>query len=355
MIGIIVGTRPEIIKMLPIIHECESRGSDYKILNSYQNFSVNMNSEFLEEFGIDMEKIDTIPRKDVENLDKRFRLYKEDNLDIVLVQGDTDTAFFSALYAKRNKISVGHIEAGLRCGDLYMFEEQNRIFIDHIADLNFAPTTMAKANLQYEGIDLKRIRLTGNTIVESLEYLQKKHEIPVKNFLNNHILLTIHRRENLDKVRMILSIVDYFCEENNLKAVFPCHPHTADYLKKEKAYDNIMISEPIGYKEFIESLLTCKFVITDSGGVQEESCILKVPCITMRKSTERPETLTLSNILFDTDKLKTNDDVLKVKSEFFNAVKTVLKRDMRYVQPYSGAGTISKQIVDVVEEFIEEE
>lgn len=346
MIGIVVGTRPEIIKMLPIIHECQKRNLDYKILNSMQSFDKNMNEAFLEEFEIEIpphiytDKYIRIPSRKFIGLNEFFKNHK---FDMILVEGDTDTAFFTALYAKRNRIPVGHVEAGLRCGDLYMYEEQNRIFIDHIVDLNFAPTEIARKNLIDENIDITTICQTGNTIVESLEYLQKRCQVPVEHFLNSHILLTIHRRENLAKIYKILVMIEDYCDNHQTKAIFPCHPHTKKYVR-QKDFKSIKIIEPIGYREFIETLLTCKLVITDSGGVQEESCILKVPCITIRKSTERPETLELNNILFDID---VDDDLLEKINE-------VMKRDMRYEQPYGAAGTISKKIVDVVEKFMEE-
>jgi len=350
MIGIVVGTRPEIIKMLPIIEELKKRKIEYAIINTLQSYDYNMNEIFLKEFGINYNYNNYIevPDRKIEALN---HFYSKNKFDIILVLGDTDTAFYNALYAKRNGIPIGHVEAGLRCGDLYMYEEQNRIFIDHIADLNFAPTGHAYNHLRDEGIALQRIYVTGNTIVESLDYIL--HDFNTKTLLENYtekvlcILLTIHRRENIHNINKILSLVDYIAEQMSYKVIFPCHPHTQEFIEF-KMYKNIKIIEPINYKEFLEKLLTCVFVITDSGGVQEESCILGIKCITFRDSTERPETIGLNNILIN---YKLKDEKL-LYQDLHIKIRDFVNEKRKYDHPYGKKGTISKKIVNITNKFI---
>lgn len=354
MIGIILGTRPEIIKMSPVITECEEQNLDYFILHTGQHYSYEMDRIFFEMLNL--------PQPDY-NLDAgsgthasqtgKIMLGIENILlkeqpDIVLVQGDTNTVLSGSLTAAKLNIKVGHVEAGLRSFDRSMPEEINRIVSDHISDYLFAPTETSCRQLFKEGIDPKKIFVTGNTVVDAVYQNIKiaKNKIDVLKGLNlfpkNYILVTFHRAENVDVKERLEGIItglklikDYF----SLPIVFPIHPRTEKMIKKFGfSLEGIDVIPPQGFLEFLQLEANAKFVLTDSGGLQEETCILGVPCITLRDNTERPETLEVgSNVLAGVNPLA-------MLSHAKNAV-----REKNWNNPY-GDGTAAKLIVDVCRE-----
>jgi UDP-N-acetylglucosamine 2-epimerase (non-hydrolysing) len=242
--------------------------------------------------------------------------------DIVLVYGDTNSTFAGALCAERSGIRVAHVEAGLRSFDRRMPEETNRILTDHLSDYLFAPTAAALKNLKIEHVN-GRIIHTGDLSVEIVRHAVKKL-LPSSKILkrlqldkhhndsNPYILMTIHRAENTSSKESMVSLIRA-CKiladkTRDLKIIFPIHPRTANFLKHMNLYNRlekcktVQLIEPVGYIDFIALMKNAKKIVTDSGGVQKESYLLGIPCITVRKSTEWVETVEAGgNILTDTN------------------------------------------------------
>ena len=312
MLAIVLGTRPEIIKMSPIIRSCERHSVDFFVLHTGQHYSYEMDRVFFEELDL--------PPPDF-NLDVGSkshavqtglimtgieRILQKEKPEVVLVQGDTNTVLAGTLaaskcYIRGNRslpVEVGHVEAGLRSFDRTMPEEVNRVVADHLSDYLFAPTDVAKKNLLNEGIPKQKISVTGNTIVDAvLENLTLSrdrsdvvHELGL--VADDYFLVTLHRQENVDnknRFKGILEGLSRIHESFGLPLIFPVHPRTKKMIKsfglKLKGFQMI---KPQGFLEFLQLESNARLALTDSGGVQEETCILKVPCVTIRQSTERP-------------------------------------------------------------------
>jgi len=302
-IAIILGTRPEIIKMSPIIREC-GNGYDFFIIHSGQHYSYNMDHIFFEQLELSRPKFNLgigsgSHGEQTGKMVIRFdKLLVQEKPSLVLVQGDTNTALAGALSASKLHIKVGHIEAGMRSFDRQMPEEINRILIDHISDLLFAPTNNAKKNLISEGLPEDKIFLCGNTIIEAVF---QNLEIAKKSFNPNlyplsYFLATIHRQENTDVPERLDNILKGFgliYKEFKIPIIFPIHPRTRKNLKLFglELPEGVKLIEPLGYLEFLQLENHAKLILTDSGGVQEEACILGVPCVTLRDTTEWTETI----------------------------------------------------------------
>jgi UDP-N-acetylglucosamine 2-epimerase (non-hydrolysing) len=233
--------------------------------------------------------------------------------DVLVVHGDTNTTLGGALSAKKLHIKIAHVEAGLRSFDYRMPEEINRILTDRISDVLFAPTKTAADNLLKEGIDEKTVNITGNTIVDALndhiKIARKKDYL--KDFelkKNDYIIATCHRPENVDdpnRLKKLSSILQHATGVVGKKMILPLHPRTKNQLDKNgiELHESIIVKPPVGYLQMLALLDAASLVITDSGGIQEEAYLLKRPLITIRNSTERPETLS-ANFIIDLDKGK---------------------------------------------------
>jgi len=306
-IAIILGTRPEIIKMAPIIRECERRKLDYFVLHTGQHYSHQMDSIFFEQLELPAPKynLDVGSASHAEQTGRIMtgveKVLMDERPDVVLVQGDTNTVLAGALAASKLHIKVGHVEAGLRSYDRTMPEEINRIVADHISDYLFAPTENSRENLRKEGISDQKIHVTGNTIVDSvyqnLEIAKRKVNVLADLGLKpkEYFLVTAHRQENVDsreRLGEIIKGLELVCREFELPMVFPMHPRTRK-MREEFGFDldGIKVIEPLGFLEFLQLEANARLALTDSGGVQEETCILGVPCVTLRENTERPETV----------------------------------------------------------------
>ncbi|MCD6455426.1 MAG: UDP-N-acetylglucosamine 2-epimerase (non-hydrolyzing), partial [Methanophagales archaeon] len=318
-ISIILGTRPEIIKMSPVIRECAKRRLDYFILHTGQHYSYNLDKIFFEELELPVAKYNldvgsgTHAEETGEMLMGIEKVLKEEKPDVVLVEGDTNTVLAGALAASKLHIKVGHVEAGLRSYDRNMPEEINRVLADHISDYLFAPTVKARENLLREGIEEDKIFVTGNTIVDAvfqnLEIARRKVDILEKLNLNSegYFLVTAHRQENVDikeRLKGILDGLELVYNKFNFPIIYPVHPRTKKKIREFglEVPKGVELIEPFGFLEFLQLEANAKLVLTDSGGVQEETCILKVPCVTLRGNTERPETLEVgSNVLAGTN------------------------------------------------------
>ena len=354
-LAIILGTRPEIVKMSPIIRECEKQNLDYFILHTGQHYSYELDEVFFEELNLPYPKYNTEVGSGThaEETGKALieieRILMNENPDIVLVEGDTNTVLAGALAASKLHIKVGHVEAGLRSGDRNMPEEINRILTDHCSDYLFAPTEKAKEILLGEGIPSEKIFVTGNTIVDAVFQNLSISEERV-NPLNDleltpkkYFLVTAHRQENVDvkgKLRGILDGLELVYREFNYPIIYPIHPRTVKRIEEFglETPEGVELIGPFGYLEFLQLEATAKLVLTDSGGVQEEACILKVPCVTLRDNTERPETIAVgSNVLVGTN-----------PKTILEEAKKASDKEKNWDNPF-GDGKAGRRIVEILE------
>lgn len=307
-IAIILGTRPEIIKMSPIIRECEKQGIEYYVLHTGQHYSYEMDKIFFKQLKLPQAKYNLDVgsglhgKQTAKMLTGIEEILMNDRPNVVLVQGDTNTVLAGALAASKLQIKIGHVEAGLRSFDRTMPEETNRVVADHISDYLFAPTETSRKYLLNEGISHDKIFVTGNTVVDAVYQnlqISKNGKDILKEFgltEKEYFLATAHRAENVDSKERLGGILNGFSQiyrELGLPIVFPAHPRTVKMIEEFgfKVPEGTRLIEPVGYLEFLQLESSSRLILTDSGGVQEEACILKVPCITLRDNTERPETI----------------------------------------------------------------
>ena len=341
--------------MSPVIRECEERNCDYFILHTGQHYSYNMDKVFFEQLELPDAKynLDVGSGKHGEQTGKMLigieKILLREKPDVVLVEGDTNTVLAGAIAATKLHIKVGHVEAGLRSYYREMPEEINRILTDHCSDYLFAPTEKSKEILLHEGIDEKKIFVTGNTIVDAVyQNLQIAHR-KAETFKNldlkeeKYFLVTAHRQENVDNRRRfdgILKGLQLINKEYDLPVIYPIHPRARKRMMEFGLNsDGIKLIEPLDYLSFLQLEANAKLVLTDSGGVQEETCILKIPCVTLRDNTERPETIEVgSNILAGTNPTKIMEAVTKMMD---------IKR--KWKNPF-GDGKAGKRIVEIIGE-----
>ena len=349
-IAIILGTRPEIIKLSPIIRECERRKLDYCIIHTGQHYSYAMDRIFFDELQLPLpgHHLDvgsgSHGRQTGTMLAGLEDLLAQEAPGLVYVQGDTNTVLAGALAAAKLHIPVGHVEAGLRSFDRAMPEEVNRVLTDHVADLLFAPTGASRELLLKEGIPASRVFVTGNTIVDAVrENLQLADGRVLRQLglaPRSYLLSTLHRQENVDSRDRLAEIVhglDLVCREWGLPVVLPVHPRTRKMMEAFGLAlpEGIRLVEPVGFLEFLAAEAGARLVLTDSGGVQEESCILGVPCVTLRENTERPETVAAgANVLAG----HRPGDILA-------AARKMMAAEGRWQNPF-GDGTAGRQIID---------
>ena len=320
-ISIILGTRPEIIKLSPIIRECEHLNLDYFVLHTGQHYSDDMNLTFFQQLKLPGPKhnLRVGSGSHAEQTGKMLigieKVLVDEKPDIVLVQGDTNTTLAGALAAAKLRIKIAHVEAGLRSYNQEMPEEINRVLVDHCSDLLFAPTRTAKRTLLREGIRERSIFVTGNTIVDAVNEnlaLSKTRSNTLKSLDitgGAYFVVTVHRQENVDNeniFRRIMEGLETVGEVFDKKLIYPVHPRAKRRLNEIRIKStHLHLMEPLDYLTFLQVESCAELVLTDSGGVQEEACILGVPCVTLRNETERPETLEVgSNVLAGPDPKK---------------------------------------------------
>lgn len=351
MIAIVLGTRPEIIKMAPLIRACERHGIPFFILHSGQHYSPAMDKAFFDDLRIAQPKYNLgagklSHRRQVGLITKGIsEIFKKENPKAIVVQGDTTTVLAAALSASKLGIRVIHLEAGIRSNDIRMIEEANRVTTDHISDVLFAPTRIAVNNLIEEGCGKEKIFFVGNTIVDAV----LEHKILADSQSNilrilsleakKYFLVTAHRPENVDDrlkleefVRMLEMLKDKY---EKYKIVLPLHPRTKKMLEAFQLVlpSDIIITEPLSFFDFLKLEANAGIIITDSGGVQEESCVLRVPSVVIRESTERPEAVQLGmNILAGLN--SSNVDA---------AIRNLLCRDIEWKNPF-GDGKAGERI-----------
>ncbi|MGF3521720.1 MAG: non-hydrolyzing UDP-N-acetylglucosamine 2-epimerase [Candidatus Bathyarchaeia archaeon] len=302
---VVTGTRPEIIKMAPILRALRNSKLSTVFVHCGQHYDYNMAQAFIEDLELPTPDFSfklkgASPNKQMARIITQMdSLLKEKPPAITLVEGDTNTVLATAVAANKRQISVGHVEAGLRSFDLRMPEEHNRRLTDHLSAYLFAPTKRAEANLKRENV-WGKIFVTGNTVIDAvrqhLPIAEKKSEILNRISFTKFALATAHRAENVDDLEVLKSFMDAFAE-SPLPVVYPMHPRTRKRLRQSGLYTkvkdckNVQVLPPLGYLDFLVLMKHCELVVTDSGGIQEEATApeIRKPVLVIRLSTERQE------------------------------------------------------------------
>jgi len=356
----IIGTRPEIIKMAPVVKALDALRHEHVLVHSGQHYDLLMDRVFFKDMDLrnpdrQFELKDQPPHLQVASTMRHVADVTAD-ADLVVVHGDTNTTLAGALLANKQGRAVAHVEAGIRSFDKTMPEEVNRIVADQLSDLLFSPTDIARENLRRENVT-EGVHVVGNSVIDALlgniEIAEERSTILRTLGLQprKYLLLTFHRAENVDDKARLSRALDAFesaARVADLPIVFPIHPRTAQRIgafgleKRAAALEALRRIEPTGYLDMLLLEKNAALVLTDSGGLQEESCFFRVPCVTLRENTERPETLQIgSNVLAGTDPGRVTD-----------AVRRQLEAPRDWPNPF-GDGTTSAQIADRIAAFLE--
>ncbi|MFB6130638.1 MAG: non-hydrolyzing UDP-N-acetylglucosamine 2-epimerase [Salinigranum sp.] len=318
-VSIVLGTRPEIIKLAPVIRECDRRGVTYSLVHTGQHYSEALDGDFFDLLDLpepDHElRVGSGPhgRQTAAMIEGIEGALREDRPETVVIQGDTNSTLAGAIAGGKLDVAVAHLEAGLRSFDREMPEELNRIVADHAADWLFAPTATARNNLRSEGLPPERILVTGNTVVDAVEQ-NRSIAVEESDVLERLGLapgefgvVTVHRAETVEDASTFADVLDgvaRVARERDVEMVYPIHPHSRETLEAFDVTvpDAVRLVPPQDYLDFLRLESAAALILTDSGGVQEEACILGVPCATLRDNTERPETIEAgANCLAGTD------------------------------------------------------
>jgi UDP-N-acetylglucosamine 2-epimerase (non-hydrolysing) len=317
-IDIVAGARPNFMKIAPIMRAIDARGDGalvYRFVHTGQHYDSRLSGDIHSQLGIPAPDVNLcVERADpgiqAAAIMKRYQeLVREDPPDICLVVGDVTSTMACAVAARNSDIDVAHVEAGLRSHDFSMPEEINRIVTDANSRWLFTTSRTASKNLWHAGIDERRIHFVGNTMIDtllaSIDHLRKPQLWDDCSLEPGHyFVLTIHRPSNVDDPAALLSLLGAIgASARNVPVMFPAHPRTAQSLSGSgRLPSNIMIVEPQPYLEFNYLVKHARAVVTDSGGITEETTVMGIPCMTLRDSTERPETVTVgTNEVIGTD------------------------------------------------------
>ena len=324
-ITIVAGARPNFMKIAPIIKAINAEKDNgtlinFRLVHTGQHYDKKMSSDFFEQLGIpepdaNLECGSGSQAEQTAAIMVKFeKELIENKPDIVVVVGDVTSTMACTITAKKLCIDVAHVEAGIRSGDMTMPEEINRIVTDSITDHFFTTSSIANKHLKNQQVSEKSIHYVGNTMIDTL--FQNINKIKKPSFWekfslkeNDYFILTLHRPSNVDDPQKLMEILDTVKgAAADFKVIFPVHPRTRQVMENlEVGDDRLVLVDPQGYLEFIYMIRYAKGIITDSGGITEEATVLHIPCLTLRNSTERPETVTLgTNELIgeDLDKLK---------------------------------------------------
>jgi UDP-N-acetylglucosamine 2-epimerase (non-hydrolysing) len=362
----VFGTRPEIIKLSPLIRLCRERRVPFFCIHTGQHYSRVMDKVFFDELDLPAPRYrlhirSKAPHRQGDHTGRMLIEIEKILLarlpSCVVVQGDTNTAFAGALTAEKisttesflgYQIKVAHVEAGLRSYDRSMPEEINRFIVDHLSDFLFAPTAEEKNILIGEGVARPWIHVTGNSIVDAVKQsiiaAERRSRILERMGIakSRYLLLTLHRQENVDSRLVFGGILDGLARvmrSFKLPIVFPMHPRTAKRMEHFglKVPGGVRVTPPLGFLDFLRLEANAAMAFTDSGGVQEEACILRVPCVTLRNSTERPETVTVgSNVVAGTR-----------PNGILRAARRMAAVKRRWRNPF-GDGVSSRRMLDIL-------
>jgi UDP-N-acetylglucosamine 2-epimerase (non-hydrolysing) len=320
LIDLIAGARPNFMKIAPITHaiqlvQKQGKKIDFRLIHTGQHYDKNMSDSFFDQLNIPIPDVNlgagggTQAEQTAAIMIGYEKIIIEKKPDLCLVVGDVTSTMACSITAQKLNVKVAHVEAGIRSGDWTMPEEINRMVTDSITNYFFTTTEIANHNLKKNGVSDDRIFLVGNTMIDTL----LKHR---KNFIKpkiwdeiglidkNYLVMTLHRPANVDKDDKLKNLINEIVKNSNgLPLIFPVHPRTAKIIEALGIkHSNLYLIEPQGYLEFNYLVERSKAVITDSGGITEETTVLGVPCITLRNNTERPETVTIgTNELIGTD------------------------------------------------------
>lgn len=354
----VVGARPNFMKIAPIQKQMDFN-NDIKpfLVHTGQHYDQRMSKLFFQDLQL--------PEPDVylnvgsashavqtAHIMVEFEkiLFREEP-DLVLVVGDVNSTAACSIVAKKLHIKVAHVEAGLRSGDRAMPEEINRLITDAISDYLFVTEQSGLDNLKNEGVPDSKVHFVGNVMIDSLiNFKEKAAQSNIMRELDvaakEYALITLHRPSNVDNKDIMKRLINTFEEiENSIKLVFPIHPRSRKMLqdfgleKRIENMQNLILLEPLGYLDFMKLLHNCKFVLTDSGGLQEETTFLQIPCITMRENTERPVTCEIgTNVLVGTD----TDLILSEFKKILNG------QDKQGAIPHLWDGKTAERIVEIL-------
>jgi UDP-N-acetylglucosamine 2-epimerase (non-hydrolysing) len=356
-IAVVMGTRPGIIKMSPLVKELERREIDNILIHAGQHYSYELDDTFFEDLRIPApdHRVEGVAEttyhgeQTARMLEGIEEILLAERPAVVLVCGDANYNLAGALAARKLGMVVGHVEAGLRSNDWRMPEEHNRVIIDHISEHLFAPTEETKQNAIEDNVK-GNVHVTGNTIVDAVyEHRDIAHE--ESNILSelglgdDYFLVTAHREENVDDEANLTELVELLERVDNTydaDIVFSIHPRTVERLDqfglraRLDAVESLQIIDPVGYIDFLQLQSNARTILTDSGGIQEEACIMQIPCVTLREDTERPETVEVgANVVAGTD-----------PERVLEAIEEVQSRERDWANPF-GDGTAAEQIIDV--------
>ncbi|MBV9987977.1 MAG: UDP-N-acetylglucosamine 2-epimerase (non-hydrolyzing) [Chitinophagaceae bacterium] len=323
-ITLVAGARPNFMKIAPIIDAIRSKRAngtaiDFRLVHTGQHYDKNMSDNFFEELGIPYPDNNleggggTQAEQTAAIMVKFEQELMQNRPDCVLVVGDVTSTLACSIVAKKLCVDVIHVEAGIRSGDMTMPEEINRMVTDSITDYFFTTSEMANGNLRKSGIEESRIFFVGNTMIDTL--LKNKDRLrkpPITDSAGlkdgQYFVITLHRPANVDGEQKLSNLLNRIIElSRGLPVIFPVHPRTARMLQSlDIKSDNLHFIDPLGYLEFNYLVAHSKAVITDSGGITEETTVMGIPCITLRDSTERPETVTMGT----NELIGTNPDAL---------------------------------------------
>jgi len=349
-IAVVLGTRPEIIKLAPIIDKLNKRNS--AIIFTGQHYDFELSYQFFDQLRVrkpdySLKITHSSPSTQMgEMMSKLPAVFNKSEFDTVIVQGDTNTVLAAAMSSLKCGISVSHVEAGLRSFDWRMPEEHNRVATDHISELLFAPTISSKNNLVSEKVHGK-IFVTGNTVIDALnKFADLPPRTPVLPDTDNFALMTLHRAENVDDKATLASILKAVVDSGE-KIVFPIHPRTMQRLmnfgmyKKLSRKKNLHFVKSVGYLEMLDLMKRSRFIVTDSGGIQEEATAPKIrkKVIVVRKTTDRPEAIKAGFSVMAGTSYRTILSVIKQVAKN----PRISKKDSPY-----GTGISSRKIIELI-------
>ncbi len=321
----IVGARPNFMKVAPVrLALAHLPGVSQTLVHTGQHYDLNMSDIFFQQLEI--------PRPDVNlevgsgshteqtaNIMTRLEpVVIERSPDVVLVYGDVNSTMAGALVCAKLLVPVGHVEAGLRSHDRTMPEEINRVLTDQVSDLLFTPSTDGAENLMREGISGDKIHFVGNVMIDTLVRCLPLCRDPRRTgFPDNYVLVTLHRPSNVDAPEMFFNILQTLNDiGRRIPVIFPVHPRARKNLGTAGTWRGIRFLDPIGYIEFLSLQKHARVVITDSGGIQEETTFLGIPCLTLRENTERPVTVTMgTNVLIGRDPARILSEVEQILAD----------------------------------------
>lgn len=352
-VAIVVGTRPEIIKMAPLVRACAERAVPFLLLHTGQHYSYEMDGVFFEELGLPVPHANLSVGSGTQAyqvgaiVSGIAPIFEREKPDWVLVEGDTNSVLAAALAGQKLGLKVGHVEAGLRSYDRAMPEEINRILTDHLSDHLYAPTEHSKGILLGEGVAEARIRVTGNTVVDELLLQRPRAEATgaAARFgvaPKRYAVATVHRAENTDHEERLRGIVRGLSEAaaaTGLEVLCAVHPRTTQRLGALGLAwgPGVRALPPLPYLDFLGLHAQAALTLTDSGGLQEEACCLGVPCVTLRDNTERPESVQVgANVL-----------VGAAAEAIVEGARTMLGRAGGWPNPF-GDGRAAHRIVDAL-------